>query len=217
LKILLASDLSAFGGPGLELELRLLLETGKLKQVRDWLEPIHEKDLGTALYYQIRAKLGAASGDYDQADRDLEASLLKLSDLAKQPMSLRDGGAFMVGSAVLHGASGGPFAKISNEILRLAPLKKTTLLLPDHGNLGRYMWELNLKIAEEARVNVLRGLLALEAGNLEHAQRVFRVSLRFWQSPGGMVFPDPESLSCRLIAQQWLAGRGQSLITSPRK
>ena len=103
------------------------------------------------------------------------------------------------------------------EILRLAPLKKTTLLLPDHGNLGRYMWELNLKIAEEARVNVLRGLLALEAGNLEHAQRVFRVSLRFWQSPGGMVFPDPESLSCRLIAQQWLAGRGQSLITSPRK
>ena len=217
LKILLASDLSAFGGPGLELELRLLLETGKLKDVRDWFKPIHERDLGTSLYYQTRAKLGAAGGDYDQADRDLEASLLKLSDLAKQPMSLRDGGAFMVGSAVLHGASGGPFAKISNEILRLAPLKKTTLLLPDHGNLGRYMWELNLKIAEEARVNVLRGLLALEAGNLEHAQRVFRVSLRFWQSPGGMVFPDPESLSCRLIAQQWLAGRGQSLITSPRK
>ena len=204
LKILLASDVAAFGGAGLNLELRLLLETGRWKQVRDWLEPGHENLLGTSLYYQIRAKVAAASGDYDRADQDLHASVLKLTDLAKQPLSLREGGAFMVGNAVLCGAAGGPYRKFPNEFLRQAPLKKKLLLLPDHGNAARYLFQLNFKIAEEAKINVLRGLLALEAGKIAQARQLFLGAANFWQSQGGMFFPDAESHSGRLIAQQWL-------------
>jgi hypothetical protein len=204
LKTLLASDISAIGPAGLDLELRLLLETGRIEDVRDWLKPYHEKDLGTSLYYLVRAKGAAASGDYDQADQDLQASVLKLSDLvAKEPLSLRDAGAFMVGNAVLSGASGGPFTKFSNEFLHRAPLKKKTFL-PEHYNAPRYLFELDFKLAEEAKINVLRGMLALEAGQIAKAQRLFTAALAFWQSQGGMIFPDPESLSSRLVAQQWL-------------
>ena len=204
LKILLASDVSAFGGAGLELELRLLLETGKARQVRDWLEAGHENQLGTSLYYLVQAKRAAADGDYRSADQDLQTSVLKISDLVKQPLPLRDGGAFMVGNAVLSGTAGGPLTKFSNEFLRIAPLKKKATLLPDHANAARYLWELNFKTAEEAKIDVLRGLLALEAGEMARAHQLFSSASKYWQSQGGMVFPDAESQSCRLIAQQWL-------------
>ena len=111
----------------------------------------------------------------------------------------------MIGNVVLSGASGGPFAKFSNEVLRLAPLKKKTMLLPDQANAPRYLFELNISLADEAKINVLRGLLALEAGKLEQAQDLFVAALRFWHSPAGLLFTDdPEAHSSRLIAHQYL-------------
>jgi hypothetical protein len=78
LSTLLASNNAEFGHPGVLLELELLLATGRLREVRDWMEPAHKAALSANRYHWLRAQLGAAGGDYAQADEDL-AELAALS------------------------------------------------------------------------------------------------------------------------------------------
>src|SRR5205807_8928 len=66
-KLLMASDISAFGVQGLRLEVDLLLRTGRSKDVESWVSAEHEGALGASDYHWVRARASAASGDYDLA------------------------------------------------------------------------------------------------------------------------------------------------------
>ncbi len=105
LEILEASDVSAFGAEGMSLELELFLFTGRVSEVREWLEPAHEDVLGPERYGLIRLLLFAATGDYAAADGELA----KMAATAAQtepddPYSpLRSDIATLVAQAVIDG------------------------------------------------------------------------------------------------------------------
>src|SRR5262249_49376401 len=65
--ILLQSDIAAFGSQGMALELQLLLETGRAKEVREWTDPGQKEVLG-ASYHWLRIQALAAEGDYALAE-----------------------------------------------------------------------------------------------------------------------------------------------------
>jgi tetratricopeptide (TPR) repeat protein len=60
LDLLLSSDAVAFGSAGTKMELELLLATGRLKEVREWLAPEHLQPLGFDEYYWLRFRIAAA-------------------------------------------------------------------------------------------------------------------------------------------------------------
>src|SRR5262249_42333097 len=68
--ILLESDVAAFGGPGMALELELLLRSGRPQDVRDWTGPEQQARLGLN-YHWFRAQALAATGDYALAKQEL--------------------------------------------------------------------------------------------------------------------------------------------------
>src|SRR5207247_4203755 len=61
----------AFGSEGTELELDLLLRTGRAEDVRDWSAAELKGALGTARYHWLRTQALAALGDYAAADAEL--------------------------------------------------------------------------------------------------------------------------------------------------
>ena len=60
LEILLASERGAFGDQGMEKELNLLLQTGRIKEAREWLSPQDEEALGSFKYHGLQCLFGAA-------------------------------------------------------------------------------------------------------------------------------------------------------------
>jgi tetratricopeptide (TPR) repeat protein len=158
--LLLASDIAAFGPQGMHLELELLLRTGQPEKVRDWLEPEHEGALGTAVYRWLRVQAYAATGNYAAAQDEITRS----TDWP-EPGSVRDALAVMIGQAVVGSWPG------KNH-------------LPDiiSRTLGRYnyvVWleEFVQKLQTQADVMAMRGLLALEEGDIETARQAFQASL----------------------------------------
>jgi tetratricopeptide (TPR) repeat protein len=165
LRILLASDNAAFGRPGLLLELELLLSTGRVTEVREWMEPAHKAALGASRYGWLRAQLAAATGGYQQADKEL-AELVALSRQVRVPGK----SAMTVRAAVLLGVSQAVLGAV-------APPGHTDpsafgLLLPLRMALGAAG-----TLRQEADLAVVRGLLALEAGADRLAEKQFGQAL----------------------------------------
>ena len=69
--VLLESDVSAFGPDGMELELDLLLRTGRVDDVIDWADPDLRPALGAGNYHWMRSQALAAAGEYAAADDEL--------------------------------------------------------------------------------------------------------------------------------------------------
>jgi tetratricopeptide (TPR) repeat protein len=188
LDTLLASDISAFGDEGLFSELTLLLLTGDPKVVGDWLEPWHKDALGVVLYQQIRACQAAASGEYAQADREWE---LLIPPGYHSPM---------VAKKVLHASEvcGG---LLGLGLLDLAPGPRLAVLQA----LCFADLEIVLRsLQKEAVPWLMRGLLALEVGQIEHARMCFQSCLRLEAGRGGGTRPPPRPRVTGVIAQYWL-------------
>jgi tetratricopeptide (TPR) repeat protein len=170
-KILLESDVSAFGSEGAELELDLLLRTGRAEDVRDWSAADLRDLLGTTRYHWLRTQALAALGDYAAADAEL-------TDLAGDdgPAPARAGTAFaaLTGRALLDEQPGrldppAVFARVSARQAFWSGLRQAVAGL-----------------AERADATVLRGLLALEAGDVGRARTALRAALACSpQEPGG--------------------------------
>jgi hypothetical protein len=160
--ILLESDVSAFGSEGAELELDLLLRTGRAEDVRDWSAADLQEALGTARYHWLRAQALAALGEYVAAD----AELTEVAG-ADGPSPARAAVVFaaLAGRAVLDEQPGGLGLPAA---LARAQARFTFWSAVRQGVSG---------LAERADYAVLRGLLALEAGEVEHARRDFRAAL----------------------------------------
>ena len=67
--LLLESHVSAFGHQGMELELELLLKTGRAKEVLDWTTPEQKEGLREG-YHWLRARAEASLGNYGRAEEE---------------------------------------------------------------------------------------------------------------------------------------------------
>ncbi|MBV9123594.1 MAG: hypothetical protein JO112_09570 [Planctomycetes bacterium] len=174
LQILLASDYSGFGPKGMELELYLLLTTGRVKEVREWMSPDQEDLLGEDAYQWLQIQLAAATGDYQLADHDLEewiARSVQVPELGQSTLTVRTVLAMGIGQAVLEGHSlgGDPYQLVQ------IPLKRQIFL----NRLGNFAESFR----REGDFLVLRGLLALEAGETSQAEAAFRQALARGSGP----------------------------------
>jgi tetratricopeptide (TPR) repeat protein len=160
--LLLESDVSAFGAEGTELELNLLLRTGRAEDVRDWTGPDAEALLGPVVYHWLRTQALAAVGDYSAA----EAELTELTG-DDPPDPARTGRVFaaLTGRALLDEqpvAFGLP-ALVARALARF--------------EFRTAIQEAVTRLGERADADVVRGLLALEAGDVDRARAAFRTAL----------------------------------------
>jgi hypothetical protein len=187
--MLLESDVAAFGPNGMALELELLLKTGRVKDVLGWTEPGQKAALGSGMYHWLRGQAFAASGDYALAAQEFG----ELSDSVRsRGTTPRELVALAVGRAVLdEQPSGG-----------LLPLLLWRAL--GQYEFGNRLPRLTDVMRSDADLTVLRGLVALEEGDVEEAEVAFRLALEVWgggTDAGGLDFEG------RVIAQdclEWL-------------
>jgi hypothetical protein len=162
LEILKASDITAFGKIGLEMELELLLTTGGIREFRSWFDPeqhrslLNEPSAPYATEWYI-VYLAAASGDYEQADANL-AAMDPSPSFRAQTLPL-------VGQAFL---DVNPQAPTLLSTLQAARIRE---------RLRRHeaMW--SLQQLYRADLTTMRGLLALERGDSDRATALFREAL----------------------------------------
>jgi tetratricopeptide (TPR) repeat protein len=195
LEILLASDAAALGQRGVHLELHLLLTTGRVNDVRQWLLPEHRETLGNELYFLVRMEVAAACGDYELADADLaelaagyeqsiEVNGIKIPP--RQAMSLG------ISHAILDGAS-------QNQSLgqRYAVLYSRDRFLGSVGGFGGV-------VKKVADLETLRGLLALERGYIAGAREHFARALEVYQSEEAVASGGGLDFGGRPIAEHFL-------------
>jgi tetratricopeptide (TPR) repeat protein len=194
LEVLLASELAAFGKKGLEMEVTLLLNTGQSDAVLDWLKPDHESLLGVEKYHWLRAQAEASSGRYDDADQDLRSVVVTEipGKVLKRPVDLA---LVILGNTLLMEGAGGPLKTLPLPLFWGMPLRAH---LP-----ARVHVALD-KMNDDAKMMVVRGMLALEAGRTREALEHFRAALAFWTSPAGTRFADASCRTCRRICAFFL-------------
>ncbi len=170
LDLLVNAPVASKGRDGVLLELDLMLHVGRTRAVRDVLQPELEAALGRNAYAWLRAYLGAAGGDYAKADRDLEHldGGIDVPDLYLRRAAPHRALAFVVGRHLLDRAAG----------MQL-PVAHTTDTLLNRTVSFRFM------MRQEADVAALRGLLALEAGDIERARTHLRRSVQTFDDPQG--------------------------------
>ncbi len=184
--LLLESDIAAFGRQGMILELELLLKTGRARDVREWTAAEHRTELGPPLYHWLRAQALAASGDYALAEGELTQ------------LAAGDGSERTAAREIA--------TVIGQSMFDLSP---TGDLLPQALKRARCQIELAMRVAALARdmehaadATVLRGLLAMEEGEIAEAKSAFRAALGVRTDEtavaGGLDF------DARTIAQSWL-------------
>ena len=185
LQMMLESSPAIFGRPGVEYELDLMIKAGQGYQVRDWLEPDYEFKIDFEKFHWLKARAAASCGDYAEADAELARGsepLRQVPLLPKVTVPVRSAVAFHAARAVLTR----PLAAESVfESLPLLPL------LADRQR-------------KEADRQVLRGLLALEAGAVETARQHFRAARDVWGSDTAAETGAGLDFAARPIAQEML-------------
>jgi hypothetical protein len=197
LDILLHSDVSAFGDQGMELELRLMLTTGRSRDAREWIAPSDRPRLGPTMYHWLRIQSLAASGDYELVQTECDAMLqaLALTGPDEEPVTPRMMLGWIAGQMVLEERPGD---NVVAHLVRRAPTWRTML---------ERISMLAQRLTQEAHIHVLRGLFALEEGRVSEARFYFREALGLWRNAevtakgGGLDFTG------RVVAQgclEWL-------------
>jgi hypothetical protein len=203
LNLLLKDDVAAFGTVGMDLELKLLLQTGQIEKVRLWMDEEKEKLLKAA-YHWNKVQLHAARGDYAQADQHLVAMIMK-PELGDKRIPLQTAAALILGQGLLD-TGDSLFFRNPNRLLsglHAMPGGLDGIFRGREGTLQGIM-RTGEGLDGQANINVLRGLLALESGRTGRAKAHFHKAMAFWNSPLGGFFDGPESEVGRLIAQQSL-------------
>ena len=164
--ILLKSDVSAFGAQGVELELDLLLRTGRPREVLDITTPDVGGSLGVQKYHWTLAQAHLAVGNYEAADREL-SEMVKLDGKELRPEAVREQVAGVVGKSVLDVQPS--IAEWYNVIWRAL----------SRADLQAQVTETARTLGQQANMTALRAIMALEAGNIAHAHRQFRNALTY--------------------------------------
>jgi hypothetical protein len=189
LALLLSSDIAAFGESGAKMELELLLRTGRAQDAYEWSSEV-KNTLGPSAYYWLRTQALAASGEYRLA-RD-ECELLAQTVSASppgQPSRFREAMAGTVGQRILE----------EQPAARSLPNSVKQALDRAHwiGRITSYARSLR----GEADMMVLRGLLALEEGDVMEAESLFNQSLTYWISEEAALAGNGLDFNGRPVAQ----------------
>lgn len=171
--LLLKSDVAAFGKSGTELEIDLLLRTGRPQDVLDWLTPEVAGSLDSVRqYHWRRAEAYLAVGDYAAADEELALMVSGDGKLTDPKLVVSEVGA-LLGKAVLDIGPGVP------------PLQQWTWNEVNRADMELSFNKFPKTLRLQADMQVLRGVMALEGGNRERAADVFRNALTFSPNPSG--------------------------------
>ncbi|HEY7330472.1 MAG TPA: hypothetical protein VH592_22720 [Gemmataceae bacterium] len=195
LEMLQESYPAIFGRPGVEYQLDLMIQSGQSYKILEVLEPAYESMINFATYHWLKARAAASCGDYAQADSELDTGsepYRRMGLSRRLFVPVRSAVALHVARAVLtrpHEAEG-----VAGRLIALRTQFRTLEILTTAAD----------PLLHEADREVLRGLLSLEAGEVEAAKQHFRAALDVWrsdeeaQSGAGLDFP------ARPIAQEML-------------
>jgi tetratricopeptide (TPR) repeat protein len=187
LETLLDYDVSAFGNKGLRLEIRLLLLTGKAPEARDWMQDWHKDALGSADYQWFQALAHAATGDYEEADKNLAAMVPHshhLPGITRKATSLEGATGSLIGLTLMESIPGPKLRFVQwNFLAEFSPLY--------------------FSMRKEGVTLMLRGLLALEAGQTTQAEGHFRRAIHYLGEDAAFM-GGGELQTARAIAQYWL-------------
>ena len=186
LNILLGSDVSAFGTPGMSLELDLLLKTGRGRDLLSWATPELRGPLGPEAYSWLRAQAHLALGDYTAADLELDA--VPASAIGAPESAARF--ARLTGKAVLEARPGS-----------VAVFDACWRVLAE-SDYGVETGAAERDLAHRCDLYAVRGLMALEAGDTARAESLFAEALRFGRLDFGA---RPVAVTGRAWLAQWRA------------
>jgi hypothetical protein len=195
LDTLLASDTADFGAAGVRLEVNLLLLCGRADSVREWLNPEHRPAFGDVDYHWMLAQAAAAAGDYAGADENL-------AEMARRGKAVR-----ARGGLVLDARGGIGLAATQAVLEHRLPLGGPALLAPAVLNRLLFLGRLGILVEylrQQGDILVLRGLLSLEAGQVEQAKRDWRKARALWASEAAVNRGAGVDFGGRVIAQYGL-------------
>ncbi len=180
LEILLDSDAASFGKRGMILELQLLLSTGRVREVREWMLPDLRETIGDEIYLHNRAVLSAACGDYERA----ESELSDLAALYDKPLAIdRFADKLSLRQAIALG--------VANEIQQTRLDKQTATLQwpPNRFEMFRMAADdFTRHLQQSANYTVLQGLMALERGETNRAWALLTTALETYHGGEGLDF-----------------------------
>jgi hypothetical protein len=191
--MLLKSTIAAFGIQGMTTQLELLLGTGQPLKIRDWMEPEFKTPLGATLYHRLRIHAFAANGDYADAREECLALGTTLTIATPDsPHSTRQLMSVLVVQAILEGQPApGLLSSLYYYMVRRADQQKQV------ASLAR-------SIRQEMNLVVLRGVLAMEEGDMPAAKTAFREALAVWQSEEAVADGSGIDFHSRPVAQAYL-------------
>ncbi|HLW65110.1 MAG TPA: hypothetical protein VKS79_07275 [Gemmataceae bacterium] len=194
LDTILDADVAAFGRPGLKLEMELLLRTGRAYDVRDWLTDEYESLLTELDFHWVKARMFAVLGDYQHADAEIQ----RMAEISIGTAASRGNLPLRVQASV----------QVAAVVLESMELYKSPVdVLWKLANRGRAFNNLNEMagfLGQHADLQVLRGLLALEAGNISLARQCFLTGLAAWGSDEAVRSGSGIDFNGRRLAQHYL-------------
>ena len=180
---------------GMELELGLLLRTGRSKEVSAWTSPEQKTVLGPTGYHGMRLQALAAVGDYTLAQLECSHLVDSLTEKepGQEPSPPRELMALSLGQAILDGQTGmGSVPSLLQRAITLAEFYSRTRGLAQN-------------LRQEADLTVFRGLLALEEGKVGEARSALREALDLWKDDQAVASGGGIDFNTRTIAQDCLA------------
>jgi tetratricopeptide (TPR) repeat protein len=177
--LLLQSDIAAFGDQGMQMELELLVNTGRAADVWGWTAPEHQAALGPAVYRWLRGRAFAATGDYARAAQECNQLGLGLDPKNSPAREIRGGMVLLIAQALL---------------TRNA----------EQDSLRTRLSDLAVRLRRMADWSVLRGLIALEQGDTAEASASFRDALAIWKDEPTAASGGSLDFNGRIVAQQCL-------------
>jgi hypothetical protein len=196
LEILLASDVAVFGKPGAELELDLLLATGQMDDAREWMAPGQGVDVSEDSSHHFRVLLAAAEGNYQACEEELA----QLAASADQPLTVvfdawrvsplvraRQEPAVEKSAAALKVSARQTLTLKAAQLVLEMPLQRQTIpwLLTTRVERAEFLESvqaITARIQQRVELDVIRGALALERGEVSQAEALLRRSLSVWGS-----------------------------------
>jgi tetratricopeptide (TPR) repeat protein len=193
LEMLQESYPAIYGRPGIEYRLDLMRQSGQSYGILEVLEP--EIEFKISRYHWLKACAAAGCGHYAEADTELDKDCEPFRQVGlsanllvpvRAAMALHIARAILTRSLETEGAAGRvtamPFQAESMDAVATA----------------------SGLLRKEAERQVLRGLLALEAGTVETAKQHFRSALSLWDSEAGAQSGAGLDFPARPIAQEAL-------------
>ena len=187
LQILLDSNLAAFGAEGAQLQIMLALMTGRVREVRKWFEDGEGTDKGLDkvlmqqgpfTYPWWRAMLAVATGDYAEADKQLQAIAVQssrpamLAQIMRRQMEM----GLTLRKPGLPPSVPEAFSLLIARSILDAPLPPSSWMTHTPsgkdervGSLMQGYFMFSVFLIDEAQIHDLRGLLALEQGDTKRA------------------------------------------------